>query len=74
VLQDYLAQEGLDLPMEVETRSLEEVEEVVRLLEAGKASKVTRIMLDNMAHVDPSLPGSPHPPSSDPRFWYHFST
>ena len=45
------------MPFEVETRSLEEVQEIVALYDSGKASKVTRVMLDNMAHSDDSQPG-----------------
>jgi len=56
-LQDYLAQKGMDVPMEVETRSLEEVRELMHLVDGGKAAKVTRIMLDNMAQLNPACPG-----------------
>ncbi len=45
--------------MEVETASLEEVTEVLRLLDAQPACPVTRIMLDNMAKYDAALPGVP---------------
>lgn len=55
--QDYLAQKGMDVPMEVETRSLEEVRELMHLVDGGKAAKVTRIMLDNMAQLNPACPG-----------------
>ena len=44
--------------MEVETRTLEEVEEMMGLVESGRAPAVTRIMLDNMAHRDASQPGA----------------
>ena len=47
--------------MEVETRTLEEVEEMMGLVESGRAPAVTRIMLDNMAHRDASQPGVQRP-------------
>jgi hypothetical protein len=41
----------------VETRTLKEVQEVLDLLEANPQCGVTRIMLDNMTRLDPTLPG-----------------
>lgn len=55
--QEYLAANNLTLPVEVETTSLAEVEEVLRLLDGEPNSCVTRIMLDNMAKYDAALPG-----------------
>ena len=45
--------------MEVETRTLKEVEELMGLVESGRAPAVTRIMLDNMAQRDAAQPGAP---------------
>lgn len=42
-VHDYLQRRGLDLPIEVETRNLEEVREVLRI------GGIHRIMLDNMS-------------------------
>ena len=46
-----------DIPIEVETRTLEEVQEVLRLLQTDKQCMVTRVMLDNMTKQDPAAPG-----------------
>lgn len=54
-----MARENLTMPLEVETRLLEEVEELMALVEGGGAPSVTRIMLDNMAKADTSRPGAP---------------
>lgn len=53
--------EGLDdrLPIEVETRTLEEVADLVACLSVDKAGYVTRVMLDNMAVRDESADGAP---------------
>ena len=56
-MQAYLKDKNLDVPVEVETRSLEEVQELLNLQSKGKAKHVTRIMLDNMARKDASQPG-----------------
>lgn len=52
-----MAANELKLPVEVETTSLGEVAEVLRLLDGGPACCVTRIMLDNMAKYDSQQPG-----------------
>ena len=57
LLQAYLKAENLDVPVEVETETLEQVQEVLDLQSQGKAGHVTRIMLDNMAKKDASQPG-----------------
>ena len=50
VFQAYLRANNLDLPVEVETRTLKEVQEVVSLLDrAGGGPRIDRVMLDNMA-------------------------
>lgn len=56
-MQEYLKENNLDVPVEVETRSLEEVQELLDLKSKGKANHVTRIMLDNMAKRDADQPG-----------------
>ena len=53
----YLEHKGIQVPVEVEVRTLEEVKEVLEVIEAGQGSCITRIMLDNMALSDPSKPG-----------------
>ena len=48
------------MPIEVETRDLGEVREVLALVDDDDAGvRVDRIMLDNMARRDPSAPGAP---------------
>ena len=45
----YMRDKGISRPMEVETRTLEEVKTVLDVVERNRgASMVTRIMLDNM--------------------------
>lgn len=56
LVQAYLQEKGLKVPFEVETRTLEEVEELCGLVDAGKAPAVTRIMLDNMVKRTPGQP------------------
>jgi nicotinate-nucleotide pyrophosphorylase (carboxylating) len=53
----YLDQQGMNVPVEVEVRTLDEVKEVLEVIESGNGSCITRIMLDNMAVADPSKPG-----------------
>jgi len=43
----YLKQENLDVGIEIETRTLEEVQEVISCIERG-VGRVTRVLLDNM--------------------------
>ena len=57
--QAYTREHGLRVPIEVETRDLGEVREVLALLDGGAGVRVDRIMLDNMARRDPSAPGAP---------------
>ena len=57
-LQAYLDQRDLNIPVEVETRTIEEVREAIGLLQqAGRPARINRIMLDNMARPDASAPG-----------------
>lgn len=56
--EEYLQQQGLGhIPIEVETRTLEEVDEIVRILDSGAAPHVKRVMLDNMTRLDGAQPG-----------------
>lgn len=56
-MQEYLQTNHNQVPVEVETRTLEEVKELLQLVQDGKAKHVTRIMLDNMTSRDPERPG-----------------
>jgi len=55
--QVFLRERGLQLPVEVETTTLEEVQQVLDLRQADRRCIVTRIMLDNMAVRSPSAKG-----------------
>lgn len=63
--QEFIRNRGQRLPVEVECSSLPEVEQVLHLLRQPGCC-VTRIMLDNMAMYDASLPGVPAPPHPPP--------
>ena len=45
------------MPIEVETRTLEEVQEVLSLMDHQQHEGVARLMLDNMTRLDSSKPG-----------------
>ena len=48
--EEYMRSKGIQRPLEVETRTMEEVRQVLDVIDsAGESSMVTRIMLDNMA-------------------------
>ncbi|KIZ01665.1 nicotinate-nucleotide pyrophosphorylase (carboxylating) [Monoraphidium neglectum] len=54
----FISEQGLpDLQVELETRTLEEVDLALEILGSGAAPHVSRIMLDNMARRDTSKPG-----------------
>lgn len=55
--QAYLEQRDLSVPVEVETRTLDEVREVVGLLDARPPARIQRVMLDNMAKPDAACEG-----------------
>lgn len=57
-LQAFLRERNLELPVEVEASSITQVQEVLDLLGSEPQCMVTRIMLDNMARLDPSAPGA----------------
>ena len=46
------------MPIEVETRTLEEVKQVLDLLQREPGMRVDRIMLDNMTRLDAAKPGA----------------
>jgi len=51
-LQEFMRSKGIKRPMEVETRTLEELREVLDILDSSPESGITRIMLDNMTKKD----------------------
>ncbi|KAL3135671.1 hypothetical protein ABBQ38_006145 [Trebouxia sp. C0009 RCD-2024] len=55
--QDFVRRKHKHIPIEVETRTLDEVRQVLQFLETDKHSLVKRLMLDNMTKLDPSAPG-----------------
>lgn len=58
LLQEFLARKQLtSVPIEVETRTLEEVQEVLSLMDHQQHEGVARLMLDNMTRLDSSKPG-----------------
>ena len=59
LLQEYTRERGLQVPIEVEARTLQEVHEVLAVLDADPGC-VDRIMLDNMTRLDPTLQGAPN--------------
>ena len=56
-LQEYTKTHGLNVPIEVETRTLQEVLEVKELIETDRSLRIDRVMLDNMTTLDGSLEG-----------------
>ena len=56
-LQEYTRTHGLHVPIEVETRTLQEVLEVKELIETDRSLRVDRVMLDNMTKLDGSREG-----------------
>jgi nicotinate-nucleotide pyrophosphorylase len=60
-----MREHSLAVPIEVETRDLGEVREVLALLAADGAVRVDRIMLDNMARLDAGQPGARRPCRAD---------
>eukprot|EP00887_Chlorella_sp_A99_P002696 scaffold6.g2696.t1 len=54
--EDFMRSKGIQRPLEVETRTLDELREVLSILDASPGSMVTRVMLDNMTKKDPSAP------------------
>lgn len=54
----YIKEQCLpDMEVEVETRTLDEVDQVCSILDSGTAPHVTRVMLDNMAKRDSNSEG-----------------
>ena len=61
--QEYVQQHQLEVPIEVETRTLEELKQLLALLKDDASIRVDRVMLDNMTRLDASKPGEG--PSTD---------
>lgn len=59
--QEYTKKHGLQVPIEVETRTLQEVLEVKELIQSDSRLRIDRVMLDNMTTLDPSQEGGPAP-------------
>lgn len=55
--QEFVKRKHKNIPIEVETRTLDEVKEVLEFLESDKQTLVKRLMLDNMVKRDSSAPG-----------------
>ena len=55
--QAYVRRKHQNIPIEVETRTLDEVREVLNFLQTDKHTLVKRLMLDNMTKLDPNAPG-----------------
>lgn len=47
-VEKYMREKGVKRPVEVETRTIDEVKEALEVIDSAKDSMVTRIMLDNM--------------------------
>lgn len=56
-VKEYTAQHGLEVPIEVETRTLQEVLEVKELIQEHSHLRINRVMLDNMTALDNSREG-----------------
>ena len=65
LLQDFVRRKHKNIPIEVETRTLDEVREVLQFLATDKHSLVKRLMLDNMTKLDSSAPGILRPVHAD---------
>ena len=70
-LQEYTKKHGLHIPIEVETRTLQEVLEVKELIETDRNLRIDRVMLDNMTRLDSSLEGQ-CALCTAPCFWVRF--
>ena len=56
-VQAHFEARGVKLPVEVETGSLEDVQQVLDLRHQDPGLPIDRIMLDNMTQLDASAPG-----------------
>ena len=56
--QEYTKQHALEVPIEVETRTLQEVLEVKELIQEHSGLRIDRVMLDNMTTLDSSHEGA----------------
>ena len=59
--QEYTKKHRLQVPIEVETRTLQEVLEVKELIQNDSSLRIDRLMLDNMTTLDLSQEGGPAP-------------
>lgn len=55
----FVRSQARRIEIEVETRTLEEVREVIQCIDADQEGLVSRVMLDNMASRDPACEGAP---------------
>eukprot|EP00798_Chlamydomonas_sp_ICE-L_P010110 gene10110-8012_t len=57
--EEYIKENDLTgkMKVEVETRTLEEVDEVLAIIKSGNCPHVSRVMLDNMTKLDSEAPG-----------------
>ncbi|GAB4820931.1 hypothetical protein N2152v2_007977 [Parachlorella kessleri] len=53
----YMRAKGIQRPMEVETRTLDELREALAILDRDPNTMITRLMLDNMTRKDAKAPG-----------------
>ena len=56
-MQEYVRERRLEVPIEVETRTLEELGQLLALMRGDAGMRVDRVMLDNMTRLDASKPG-----------------
>ena len=70
-LQEYTKQHGLDVPIEVESRTLQEVLEVKELIQEDNNLRIDRVMLDNMTTLDKSHEGDHVAPDQHSVQWLH---
>jgi hypothetical protein len=52
----FMRAKAMRRPLEVEVRTLQELEEVLQILDTNPGSMITRLMLDNMTRKDPLAP------------------
>lgn len=55
----FVRSQAQRIEIEVETRTLDEVREVIECIESDTEGLVSRVMLDNMAAKDPTCEGAP---------------
>ena len=65
-----MKQHALEIPIEVETRTLQEVLEVKELIQEHNNLRIDRVMLDNMTTLESFHEGDHTPPPMDWVFAY----